>query len=63
MLKSNSLDREEDDQLWKDMDGKDDTADAKEEWDPYDDVLTGLTYAGTLELFKLDDEGDDFDRF
>jgi len=36
-----------DDWLWKDMDAEDDTADAEEEWDPYD-VLTGLTDAETL---------------
>ena len=42
------------------MDVEDDTADAEEERDPYDDVLTGLTDAQTLELFKPDDE---FDRF
>ena len=29
---SNSLDGEEDDWLWKDMDAEDDTADAEEEW-------------------------------
>ena len=60
---SNSLDEEEDDWLWKDMDAEDDTADAEEEWDPYDNVLTGLTDAETLELFKSDDEEDEFDRF
>ena len=60
---SNSLDGEEDDWLWKDMDAEDDTADAEEEWDPYDDVLMGLTDAETLELFKSDDEEDEFDRF
>ena len=52
-----------DDWLWKDMDAEDDAADAEEEWDPYDDVLTGLTDAETLELFKSDDEEDEFDRF
>ena len=52
-----------DDWLWKDMDAEDDTADAEEHWDPYDDVLTGLTGAETLELFKSDDEEDEFDRF
>jgi len=52
-----------DDWLWKDMDAEDDTADAEEEWDPNDDVLTGLTDAETLELFKSDDEEDEFDRF
>ena len=30
---------------------------------PYDDVLMGLTDAETLELFKSDDEEDEFDRF
>jgi len=31
---------------------------------PYDDVLTGLTDAETLELYKSDDEEEDeFDRF
>ena len=59
----NSLDGEEDNWLWKDMDAEDDTADAEEEWDPYDDVLTGLTDAETLELFKSDDEEDEFNRF
>jgi len=29
----------------------------------YDDVLMGLTDAETLELFKSDDEEDEFDRF
>jgi len=29
----------------------------------YDDVLTRLTDAETLELFKSDDEEDEFDRF
>jgi len=52
-----------DDWLWKDMDAGDDTADAEEEWDPYDDVQTRLTDAETLELFKSDDEEDEFDRF
>ena len=60
---SNSLDGEEDDWLSKGMDAEDDTADAEEEWDPYDDVLTGLTDAETLELFKSDDEEDEFNRF
>ena len=52
-----------DDWLWKDMDATDDTADVEKEWDPYDDVLTGLTDAEMLELFKSDDEEDEFDRF
>ena len=52
-----------DDWLWKDMDAEDDTADTEEEWDPSDDVLTGLIDADTLELFKSDDEEDEFDRF
>ena len=59
---SNLLDREENDWLWKDMDAKDDTADAEEQ-NPYDDVLMRLTDVETLELFKLDDEEDEFDRF
>jgi len=42
---------------------QDDTADVEKEWDPYDDVLTGLTDAEMLELFKSDDEEDEFDRF
>jgi len=29
----------------------------------YDDVLMGLKDAETLELFKSDDEEDEFDRF
>ena len=33
------------------------------EWDPFDAVLTGLTDVETLELFKSDDEEDEFDRF
>ena len=46
------------------MGAEDDTADAEEEWDPYNDVLTGLTVAETLEVFyKSDDEEDEFDRF
>lgn len=47
------------------MDAEDNTADADEEWDPYDDVLMvmGLTDAETLELFKSDDKEDEFDRF
>ena len=45
------------------MDAEDDTAGAEEEWDPCDDVLTGLTDAETLKLFKSDDEKDEFDRY
>ena len=45
------------------MGAEDDTAVAEAEWDPYDDVLTGVTDAETLELFKSDDEEDEFVRF
>ena len=56
------MDGEEVNWLWKDTDAEDDTSDAKEEWDLYDDVRTKLTDAEILELFKSDNKEDEFDR-